>query len=188
MAVSGSNSHGLRSTAVHVAAAILPPVLSARYACFKHASASGMNMMPNRINTASNPPPTSTSSPSTRRNSMLPSPLSCAFSRATASIGSEKSVASTDPVGPTWTAAGIAGSPVPHAMSRTRWPAPTDAAASMRSLTAVKARTVAPSYFFHAGAALLQLVCSRFLSSICCWFVMASPSAQGVVIRVGATV
>src|SRR3989304_5966360 len=92
-----------------------------------------MNISPQRQVAASKVArSTSSSSPSTRRNSTLAMPWARALSRATSSISAAMSVPRTNPEGPAIVAAGRAGSPVPEAMSRTRWPGPTAASSRGR--------------------------------------------------------
>lgn len=133
---------------------------------FVHACGSGMNMSPQRIVTASKlPSGTSSSSPSTQRSSRFVSPRARAFSRAKASIGSTKSVPRTWPPGPARSAAESAGSPVPDAMSSTRWPGAMRASSRMRELTGAVERVSISSHLAQPGATFVQLPCSLFFSS-----------------------
>ena len=83
---------------------------------------------------------------------------------AASSIRDERSVAMTRPAGPTRLAADSAGSPMPVAMSNTRWPGSTPARSSMRLLTPCAPFSMVRHHFFQPAATLSHCWRCPFLS------------------------
>ena len=124
----------------------------------------GSDVMPQRQSTTSKlPSGKSIRSASTSRNSTLLSPSEVARSRAKSSIRGETSVATTRPAGPARLAASRAGSPIPVATSRTRWPGRTSARSSIRSLTHCAPFSIVRHHFRQPAATLSH--CRRWPSS-----------------------